>query len=277
MGKEHKTPPRRMPSKIFLALPPATAYWRGHTAIVVGQFGVRDRYYVCLKNANGTHSWYELGTSSMPGQISTFLDDFQGSVLGPDWTVTVNGAGNVAMLVGAGAVDGGAVNLQDTGAAGANDAQISLGTNRFVRNLLYPSFEARVAVSNVLAGNGTRVRCILHNIGAYGAAGDWAGFEFDAATHANWRAKGTAGGGPVQDMNSLVPVVAGQYYILRFDFLVAGTILMSVDYTIVATIAAAAVSAARLEPVLYIDDGGVGAGNALNLIADYVWINQNRT
>jgi hypothetical protein len=212
----------------------------------------------------------------MPGQVSMLLDDFQGSVLSPDWTVTINGAGNVAMLVGAAAVDGGAVQLQDTGAAGANDAQISLGTNRFVRSALFPSFEARVALNSVLAGNGARVRCVLHNIGAFGAAGDWAGFEFNAAVNANWRARGTAGGGAVQDTNTLVPLVATQNYILRYDFLLNGTILMSVDYTVVAAIAVPAVTVARLEPLFYIDDGGLGAGNALNLSVDYVWIQQNR-
>jgi hypothetical protein len=207
--------------------------------------------------------WFEIdpfdtsGTSSPP-----YFDDFQGTVLSPDWTTTINGAGNVAMLVGVNAVAGGAVQLQDTGAAGA---------------ALVPSYEVRTALSNVTPANGTRTRAILHNAGAWGAVGNWFGFEFNAATSANWISKATTGGGAVRSVDTGIPATAGIYNKLRLDVQTDGTITVSIDSNIVDSIPAASVTASQLEPLLYIDDGGLAVGAALNMAVDYVWAKQNRS
>lgn len=209
----------KMPRR-WTTLPPAAAEFRGVIAYLYNPTGVMDSINICLKDAAGQYAWFQLYGGNRPG--TEWKDDFRGTVLDPDWSVTINGFGNVVMLVGAAAIDNGGVQLQDTGVAGANDAQISLGTNRWLRGALRPSFETRISLNPVLAANGTRARSILHNAGAYNAVGDWFGFEFGAVASPNWRSRATSGGGAVRDFNTGIPVAAGTLYILRSDFLADG-------------------------------------------------------
>ena len=218
--------------------------------------------------------WLPVAVGGFIGGSVHLYEDFIGTVVDPMWTTTINGAGNVSMLVGANSVLGGAVRLQDTGVVGANDAQLSLGTNR---SLSVPGgflgSVANVRVGTVLAGNGARVRAILHNAGAYGAVGDWFGFEFNAAANPNWRFKGTRAGGAVVDVNTGIAVVPGQFHFLAMAPNILGGLDAYVDGVYVGSIAAASTSQVLLEPIFYVDDGGLAAGNVINYDVDLlaVW------
>jgi hypothetical protein len=73
-----------------------------------------------------------------------------------------------------------------------------------------------------------------------------------------------------------IPVVAGTYYTLRTIFLPAGGAIGLINNTIVATYTVAETPAVLMEPLMYVDDGGLGAGAACVLSADYLALWQNR-
>jgi hypothetical protein len=219
-------------------------------------------------------AWVPIAVGGYTGGSLHLYEDFIGTVVDPMWTATLNGAGNINMLVGANSVIGGAVRLQDTGAAGANDAALSLGTNRGISVLAgLLGWVTNVRVGTVLAGNGTRVRAVMHNNGAYGAVGDWFGFEFDAAANANWRLKGTSGGGAVSNQDTGVPVVAGQFYLLAMAPDSTLAFRAYIDGVYVGTLPLVNTTPAQLEPLFYVDDGGLAAGNPINYDVDLlaVW------
>jgi len=89
----------------------------------------------------------------------------------------------------------------------------------------------------------------------------------------NWRFKGTRGGGAVSDINTGIPVVAGQFHFLAMAPNILGGLDGYVDGVYIGSIAAAATSQALLEPIFYVDDGGLAAGNAINYDLDLlaVW------
>lgn len=245
-----------------------------------------DTYYnltndvLMVLNAART-AWVPVSAGSTSMTISRFHDDFEGTVLDPRWTVTLNGAGSVAMQVGAAAVVGGAVLLRDTGAAGANDAQISLGTNRFIRKAQLSVYEVRFRVTEAVALARVRARVILHNNGAYGAVGDWLGVEYDRNAANTIRIKSTIGGAAVVDVNTAIVLVTATWYTMRVKFLASGaaevTIFSAAGVVLfTTTIAAANTTALQLEPLAYVDDGGGALGNACDLEADYVDNIQNR-
>jgi hypothetical protein len=110
--------------------------------------GAVDHIYVCMKTVADTYQWYDITSSVTPTTVTPlYYQDFCGTVLSPDFTPTINGFGTVAMDVGAASVANGVVALTDTGVAGANDAQISMGTNRFVSPVLFPTYETRISVT----------------------------------------------------------------------------------------------------------------------------------
>lgn len=275
--KEHDFKPKDIITHRWNNLPAAGLRYKGHIAYIASAAGIADGAYICLKTVADTFAWYGISSGSTP-TITTpmYFQDFCGTVLNPDFTVTLNGAGSVAMLVGATSVANGVVTLNDTGVAGANDAQISMGTNRFVSPALFPTYETRAAVTPIAGANGLRARAILWNVGGYGAVGDWIGFEFSAAASANWRAKSTVAGAAVTNIDTLVPVVAGAYYIFKLIFLPAGGALGLINNTIVATYTAAQTPVVQLEPLWYVDDGGLGAGAACIMNLDYIGVWQNR-
>jgi hypothetical protein len=245
-----------------------------------------DTYYnftndvLMVLNATKT-AWVAVGGGSTSITTSRFHDDFEGTVLDPRWTVTLNGAGSVAMQVGAAAVVGGAVLLRDTGAAGANDAQVSLGTNRFIRKAQLSVYEVRFRATEAVALARLRFRVILHNAGAYNAVGDWLGVEYDRNTSVNIRIKSTIGGAAVQNVDSGIALVSGTWYTMRVKFMADGSAVVTIfsatgTVLFTTTITAANTTAVQLEPLGYVDDGGGALGNACDLELDYVDNTQNR-
>lgn len=255
-------------------LPTASAAYRGMFAIISSPPGVQDQLWFCIKTPANTYQWINL--YALASGDPAFNYDFNGTVLDPDFTVTINGAGSVAMLVGAASVANGAALLRDTGAAGANDAQISFGTNRFISPALFPTYETRIAVTPIAGANGLRARAILHNAGAFGAVGNWIGLEFNAAVNANWRARSTVGGGAVLDLNTGIPVVAGAYYTYKLIILPDGSAIALLNNVVVATYTAAQVPAVLLEPLWYADDGGLGAGANCDMNVEFMRAWQSR-
>jgi hypothetical protein len=227
-----------------------------------------------MKTEANTYVWFDLQT--METDTPDWKYDFNGTVLDPDFTVTLNGAGTVAELVGADSVPGGAARLRDTGGAGANDAQVSFGTNRFISPALFPTYKTRIAVTPVAGANGLRARAILHNAGAFNAVGNWIGLEFDAAFHANWRARSSVGGGAVLDLNTGIPVVAGTYYIFKLIILPTGAAIALLNDVVVAGYTAAQVPAVLLEPLWFVDDGGLAVGANCDMMVEFMRAWQSR-
>jgi hypothetical protein len=199
-------------------------------------------------------------------------DDFTDAALNTHkWTAGVAGGGTVAMLVAGASYVNGAVRLNDSGAGGDNHAEISAGTNLSLQRGSLTLITFRIQLSSIAAGLGARVRAILFNAGAFNAVGNWAGFEFAAAVNANWRIRSSVGGAAVVDADSGVAAVAGAITELTI-VIYANIAYLYINGVQVGTISAANLTAAQLEPDVYIDDGAVVGGAVscdVDLIAAY--------
>ena len=110
-------------------------------------------------------------------------DDFEGNVLDPKWQVVTAGTGAALLING---YPNGVLRMRDSGAAGDNSSQISYGGLFNIYGSRFPDWISYVMLGVVAAASGARARAVAHNAGAYGAAGDWLGFEFAAAASPNW-------------------------------------------------------------------------------------------
>lgn len=254
--------------------PPFEHYWGGYAADppIGSQMMPGDLYFntttKTLKAVDPTHeAWIPLG----PPKI---FDDFTNSLLDVyKWTVTAAGAGTVVIPVNEGEVDG-AVRLRDTGAAVDNSAQISLGTNRCIQKARLKIFRVRLKLGSIIAGNGVRVRVVLHHDGLFGAVGDWFGFEFDAVTSANWRLKSTIAGAAVVNVNTGVVVPLNTYVELTIVITALGLAYAYIDDAYVGQISAANLTTDQLEVLCRVDDNDVAAGNNIDAIIDYIYVYQ---
>lgn len=202
-------------------------------------------------------------------------DDFIGSALDTyKWTPDVAGAGTVAMLTGAASVVDGSVRLQDTGAAVDNHAQINLGGNRCIQKAVLAVFICRLVLNTVAAAKGTRVRAILHNGGDFNDVGNWFGFEFDAVASANWRLRSTTGGAAVQENATVNVAPVGTVTTVLMIVMYQGIAYAYVDGVLIGTISAVRLTASQLEPLVYVDDGAVAPGTAINCDVDYIYVYQ---
>ena len=205
------------------------------------------------------------------GQPKIF-DDFTDSTVDLfAWTPAAAGTGTFGMLVAGASYVNGAFRLLDSGILGDNHAQISAGTNRSLRRDQMTMIVFRIQLSDILAAQGTRIRAILHNIGAFNAGGDWAGFEVEVAAGPNWRIRSSVGGAAVVDVNTGVPAVAGSIIDLAI-MVYQNAAYLYIDGVYVGTISVANLTAVLLEPLVYIDDdGAVGGAIAcdVDLIAAY--------
>ena len=135
------------------------------------------------------------------------------AITGTKFVADIAAAGTVAAI----AVAGGVYRCRDSGAAGDNHAGVNQGGIQTVSQAGHAILEARVAVATTAAN--TRCWAVMHNAGAFLAVGNWIGFTHSAPVNANWRCMSTVGGGAINDVNSLVPVVLGQYYRLMVELI----------------------------------------------------------
>jgi hypothetical protein len=200
------------------------------------------------------------------------FDDFTDSALDIfKWAPAVAGTGAVIPLLAGASYVNGAIRLLDSGIVGDNHAQISAGTNRSLRRDQLTLINFRIQLSDVAAAQGTRIRAILHNIGAFNAGGDWAGFEVEVAAGPNWRIRSSVGGAAVVDVNTGVQAVAGSITDLAI-MIYQNAAYLYINGVYVGTISVANLTAVLLEPLVYIDDGGAIGGPIacdVDLIAAY--------
>jgi len=200
-----------------------------------------------------------------PGTLATMVraravmfDDFDGSVLDPRWTPTVAGFGNVNIING---FRGGVVRLIDTGAAGANDAEIANGTMRTVAGAGFPIYATAVQHNVIAAASGIRTRAGLRLAAvAYGANGTYIEFGFNA-TAPNFVLSYANGGAPTV-VNSGVAVPLGTFVDLYMKWNADATVTFYINGVAVHTTPAGGTvpaAATVLEPFFAVDDNGAAA------------------
>lgn len=255
--------------------PPFDNYWGGLAAdpVITNQMMPGDIYFnmtsKTLKVVNTTHdAWISVG----PPKVG---DDFTDGALNEyKWKKDVAGAGTVVILTNEGEVDG-AVRLRDTGAAVDNHAGINMNTNRCIQKAKLSVYRVRLKLSTILNTDGVRCRVILHHDGAFNAVGDWFGFEFDAAVHANWRLKSTIAGAAVKDVNTTIPAAANTWVELSICmFNGSGIAYAYINDVYVGLIAAADLTTDPLEVNCSVDDNNVAAGHNIDAIIDYIFVYQ---
>ena len=252
--------------------PPMEHYWGGFAADppIGSQHMPGDVYFntasKTMKVVSPDHqTWISVG----PPKVG---DDFTNALLDEyKWTKGVAGTGTVLILVGDGEVDG-AVRLRDSGAAGDNHAQISLGTNRCIQKARLSMYRAKVKISDIAVLHGARARIVLHKAGAFGAVGDYFGFEFDAGVLANWVLRSASAGALPVNGNTGVPVAAGVYCTLTIVINALGIAYVYIDDVLITTIVAANLTVQQLEVLCYVDDNGTS--NVIDLTIDYVYVYQ---
>ena len=222
-------------------------------------------------------------TNLKAGSIATLLrsrvfsfDEFDGSVLDPRWVATVAGTGSVNMVNG---YRGGIVRLRDSGAAGANDAEIANGLFLQAAGAGFPIWAAAVQHGVIAAASGIRTQAGLRLAAvAFGGNGTYIGFAFDsAAVGANFLCWYANAGAPTV-FDTGVPVPLGGFTDLMMKWNPDGTVTFSIDGVPVHTTAVGATvpaAATRLEPYFAVDDGGLAAVGC-NFDVDFYYLEQTR-
>jgi len=201
------------------------------------------------------------------GQAKIY-DDFTGSLLDEKlWTKNTAGAGVAKIGVAGDSKVGGALFLQDTGAAGDNHAQVSLNQNRSLQRGSLTVIAFRV----MLNSGWLNFRAVLFNNGAFDAVGDWAGFEADGPVGDNWFIRSSVGGAPVVEIDTNIAFVPNVYVDLVI-VIYLNVAYMYINGVQAGTISAANLTALQLEPLVFIDDDNTMTGKKtafVDIIAAY--------